>query len=126
MNDSSDDLLDALTPVVKEFERLGVRYYVGGSAASSNYGVARSTLDVDLVADLLGTLRESEAGLRPSLGVLDLRPDGAHGRGGVVQLQLGSLERERSSDELAAGVSGVDRHEERVRGRAAGRGGGRH
>lgn len=33
-------------------ERLGAAYYVGGSAASSNYGVARSTLDVDLVADL--------------------------------------------------------------------------
>jgi hypothetical protein len=52
MNGLSDDLLAAMTPVVEEFERLGVRYYVGGSAVSSNYGVARSTLDVDLVADL--------------------------------------------------------------------------
>jgi hypothetical protein len=53
MNESSDDLLAAMTPVVEEFERLGVTYYVGGSAVSSNYGVARSTMDVDLVADLL-------------------------------------------------------------------------
>ena len=53
MNESSDDLLAAMTPVVEEFERLGVTYYVGGSAVSSNYGVARSTLDIDLVADLL-------------------------------------------------------------------------
>jgi hypothetical protein len=52
MSDRSDDLLAALTPVVEQFDRLGVRYYVGGSAVSSNYGFARSTLDVDLVADL--------------------------------------------------------------------------
>jgi len=52
MNGLSDDLLAAVTPVVEELERLGVRYYVGGSAASSNYGIARATLDVDLVADL--------------------------------------------------------------------------
>ena len=52
MNELSDDLLAAMTPVVEQFERLGVKYYVGGSAVSSNYGVARSTLDVDLVADL--------------------------------------------------------------------------
>lgn len=34
------------------FERLGVRYYLGGSVASSAYGLARATLDADLVADL--------------------------------------------------------------------------
>ncbi len=52
MNDFADDLLAALAPIVKELKFLGVTYYVAGSAASSNYGVARSTLDVDLVADL--------------------------------------------------------------------------
>ena len=46
------DTLAAIIPVVEVLQRLGVAYYVGGSAASSNYGVARSTLDVDLVADL--------------------------------------------------------------------------
>jgi len=33
-------------------EQLGVRYCVGGSVASSVYGEARTTLDVDIVAEL--------------------------------------------------------------------------
>ena len=53
MNETFNDLLAALEPVVEAFSRLNVAYYVGGSVVSSNYGVARSTLDVDLVADLL-------------------------------------------------------------------------
>lgn len=46
------DAVTAMIPVVAEFERLGIRYYVGGSLASSIYGLARTTLDVDVVADL--------------------------------------------------------------------------
>lgn len=46
------DLLDALVPVVDALERLGVAYLIGGSVASSALGIARATLDVDLVADL--------------------------------------------------------------------------
>ena len=46
------DAVTAMMPVVAEFERLGVRYYVGGSLAASVYGLSRTTLDVDLVADL--------------------------------------------------------------------------
>jgi hypothetical protein len=46
------DILAAITPVVDAFEQLGVSYHIGGSVASSVYGVARSTLDADLVADL--------------------------------------------------------------------------
>jgi len=46
------DALAAMLPVIDEFERLGVPYYIGGSVASSLCGVPRSTLDVDLVADL--------------------------------------------------------------------------
>ena len=34
-------------------ERLGVRYCIGGSVASSVYGEVRTTLDVDFVADLV-------------------------------------------------------------------------
>lgn len=49
---SAPDILAALTPVAEVLERLGVRYHVGGSLASSVRGVARATLDVDLVADL--------------------------------------------------------------------------
>ena len=46
------DVLTALSPVVEALERLDVAHYLGGSIASSAYGLARSTLDVDLVADL--------------------------------------------------------------------------
>ena len=42
----------ALEPVIEVFESLSVPYYVGGSVASSAVGTARTTLDVDLVADL--------------------------------------------------------------------------
>jgi hypothetical protein len=38
--------------VVQAFDQLGVEYVVGGSLASSVYGVPRATQDVDLVADL--------------------------------------------------------------------------
>ncbi len=46
------DAITAMKPVVAEFRRLCVRYYVGGSIASIVYGQSRSTIDVDLVADL--------------------------------------------------------------------------
>lgn len=46
------DILLALDPVVKAFEKIGVPYYISGSVASSAYGIARATLDVDLVTDL--------------------------------------------------------------------------
>jgi hypothetical protein len=38
--------------VAAALDALGVRYVIGGSLASSLYGVPRSTQDVDLVADL--------------------------------------------------------------------------
>ena len=46
------DLLAALTPGAAVFDRLGIVYQLGGSVASSVHGMARSTMDVDLVADL--------------------------------------------------------------------------
>ena len=49
---SPSDSVAAIVPVVRELERLGVSYYLGGSVASSAHGMPRSTLDVDLVADL--------------------------------------------------------------------------
>jgi hypothetical protein len=33
------------------FDRLGIPYVIGGSMASALYGVGRSTLDVDFIAD---------------------------------------------------------------------------
>ena len=46
------DLFQALLPVLKAFEGLGARHYVGGSVASSAFGLPRTTLDVDVVAVL--------------------------------------------------------------------------
>jgi hypothetical protein len=46
------ELIAALNPVVTACNRLGIRYYVGGSVASSFHGAARSTMDVDLVCEL--------------------------------------------------------------------------
>lgn len=49
---SDGDALIALRGVVAALEKLGVRHYLGGSLASSAFGLARATLDADLVADL--------------------------------------------------------------------------
>lgn len=45
-------MLEALAPVSKALEALGVGYYVGGSVASSAHGLPRASLDVDLLAEL--------------------------------------------------------------------------
>jgi len=46
------DIVIALDMVIECFERLGIAYYIVGSVASSAYGIARATMDVDLVADM--------------------------------------------------------------------------
>jgi len=46
-----DPLVVALA-VAGVFERLGIPYFAGGSLASSLHGEPRSTVDIDLVADL--------------------------------------------------------------------------
>jgi len=46
------DVLVAVTPVVDVLEQLHVRYHIGGSLASSAYGMPRASADVDLVAEL--------------------------------------------------------------------------
>lgn len=48
--------LSVVAEVAGAFDKLGVRYLVGGSLASSVYGIPRATQDVDLVADLPSTL----------------------------------------------------------------------
>src|SRR6266700_8060324 len=50
--DNVPDILAAITPIVEALEELGVPYHIGGSVASSLYGLPRLTIDVDLVADL--------------------------------------------------------------------------
>jgi len=49
---STPDILAALTPIIAAFETLSVPYSVAGSVASSAHGIARATLDVDIVADM--------------------------------------------------------------------------
>ncbi len=49
---NSPDLLAALVPIIRVLEQLEVGYYIGGSVASSAHGIPRTTLDVDLVANL--------------------------------------------------------------------------
>jgi hypothetical protein len=46
------DLVRALRPVADAFDALGIRYFLGGSVAISAHGVARASLDVDVVAEL--------------------------------------------------------------------------
>jgi hypothetical protein len=46
------DLIAALRPVVEALDALGVRYFLGGSVASSAHGVARASLDADVIAEL--------------------------------------------------------------------------
>jgi len=48
---NEDDLVAAMMPVDRAFRRLEVRFYVGGSVASSFRGAMRSTMDVGLVAE---------------------------------------------------------------------------
>jgi hypothetical protein len=46
------ELLAALGPVLEALRRLDVRYYVGGSIASSAHGMPRASVDADVVAEL--------------------------------------------------------------------------
>ena len=46
------EIVAATRPLVEAFEALAIAYRIGGSIASSFFGVARATLDVDLVADV--------------------------------------------------------------------------
>jgi len=46
------DIILAVRPVAETLDALEVPYYIGGSLASSVYGIARATMDVDLVAGL--------------------------------------------------------------------------
>ena len=48
------EFLEALRKVTTAFDKLGIQYAVGGSYASSLYGEARATRDVDLIAAVAG------------------------------------------------------------------------
>ena len=49
---NASQILAAIMPVIEALEELGVPYHIGGSVASSIYGILRATIDADLIADL--------------------------------------------------------------------------
>lgn len=50
---SESDLTAAVRPLAEALETLGVQYYIGGSVASSAHGIARASLDADIVVELM-------------------------------------------------------------------------
>jgi hypothetical protein len=52
---NTPEIIQAITPLIEAFERLGIPYYIGGSVASSLHGKRRATQDVDIVADIQRT-----------------------------------------------------------------------
>jgi hypothetical protein len=46
------EAINVLMRIVDVFERLHIPYFIGGSMASAIHGVARSTLDADMVAEI--------------------------------------------------------------------------
>lgn len=65
MSGPGQDAVEALEPIAQALEDLGIRYYVGGSLASSVRGAPRSSLDVDLSAEL------RDEHIRPFLDALE-------------------------------------------------------
>jgi len=47
-----NDIISTIDMVIECFEQLGIDYCIGGSIASSAYGIARATMDVDLIAKI--------------------------------------------------------------------------
>ena len=43
---------EAFSRVLETFDRFEIPYFVGGSVASSSHGIPRTTMDVDIVADI--------------------------------------------------------------------------
>jgi len=45
-----DETLLLAVEITRHFESLGIRYFIGGSLASSQHGIPRTTLDADIIA----------------------------------------------------------------------------
>jgi hypothetical protein len=89
----SGDIRAALDPVADALDAIGVAYRVGGSVASSAFGVARTTLDVDLVADLrLAHVESLVARLAADYYVdADMIVDAIHRRGSFNLIHLATM-----------------------------------
>ena len=61
----SADFKSFLRSIVETLDRLGLLYAIGGSVASSIYGEARSTLDVDISVNIIDARRGFKADIFP-------------------------------------------------------------
>lgn len=52
MSNSSPTYRLAIEPLIDAFEQLGIAYHIAGSVATLAHGISRTTMDVDLVADI--------------------------------------------------------------------------
>ena len=52
MEDSIKEVMRALVPLIEVLEQFEIAYHIGGSLASSAYGVSRPTQDADVIADI--------------------------------------------------------------------------
>jgi hypothetical protein len=52
MQSNFREIVESLIPFLQALDRLQIRYYVGGSVASSYYGTWRRTQDVDVILDV--------------------------------------------------------------------------
>ena len=52
---SASDIIKATRPLIQLLDQHSIRYYIGGSVASSAHGLPRTTIDVDIVVDLKHT-----------------------------------------------------------------------
>lgn len=67
-----NEAVAATLDAAKVFQQLNIPYFVGGSLATAIHGVARATMDVDLIADLaLEQLDPLVTGLSPTFYVDD-------------------------------------------------------
>lgn len=47
-----NEIISALEPLIKALDDISIPYFIGGSIASSAYGLARATMDVDMILNL--------------------------------------------------------------------------
>ena len=66
------DILIALDPLIKVFRTLGISYYIGGSVASSAYGIARATLERKVQMNVKSQMTKGLAKWDP--GLLAVQP----------------------------------------------------
>ncbi len=48
----NEDILSIIDPIIKCLADLNIQYQIGGSIASSSYGTPRTTMDVDIAAEI--------------------------------------------------------------------------